>query len=156
MFFNYRSLPIEDAPRGIVGIPRALNMYENYPFWHTFFTELKFRVVLSSRSSKAIYEKGIESIPSESACYPAKITHGHIENLIARGVPFIFYPSVAYERLENENAGNHYNCPVVASYPEVIRNNVDNLEQKNIKFKNPFISLNNKKDIVPCLKRRIK
>ena len=65
---------------------------------------MKFRVVLSSRSSKAIYEKGIESIPSESACYPAKITHGHIENLIARGVPFIFYPSVAYERLENEDA----------------------------------------------------
>ena len=112
--FNYRSLPIEDAPRGIVGIPRALNMYENYPFWHTFFTELKFRVILSARSSKAIYEKGIESIPSESACYPAKITHGHIENLIARGVPFIFYPSVAYERVENEDAGNHYNCPVVA------------------------------------------
>lgn len=153
--FNYRSLPIEDASRGIVGIPRALNMYENYPFWHTFFTELKFRVVLSSRSSKAIYEKGIESIPSESACYPAKITHGHIENLIARGVPFIFYPSVAYERLENEDAGNHYNCPVVASYPEVIRNNVDNLEQKNIKFKNPFISLNNKKTLFHVLKEEL-
>lgn len=114
--FNYRSLSEEEALRGMVGIPRALNMYENYPFWHTLLTELKFRVILSARSSKAIYEKGIESIPSESACYPAKITHGHIENLIEKGLHFIFYPSVAYERLENEEAGNHYNCPVVASY----------------------------------------
>ncbi len=76
-------------------------MYENYPFWHTFFTQLGFRVVLSARSSKKIYEKGIESIPSENACYPAKISHGHIENLIERGIPFIFYPSVAYERKKN-------------------------------------------------------
>ena len=154
--FQYRSLAIEDASRGVVGIPRVLNMYENYPFWHTFFTELKFRVVLSSRSSKAIYEKGIESIPSESACYPAKITHGHIENLIAKGVPFIFYPSVAYERLENEDAKNHYNCPVVASYPEVIKNNVDNLQQKNVIFKNPFISLNNPKTLFNVLKEELK
>lgn len=154
--FNYRSLAIEDASRGVVGIPRVLNMYENYPFWHTFFTELKFRVVLSSRSSKAIYEKGIDSIPSESACYPAKITHGHIENLIAKGVSFIFYPSVAYERLENEDAHNHYNCPVVASYPEVIKNNVDNLKQKEVKFKNPFISLNNPKTLFNVLKEELK
>lgn len=153
--FNYHSLAKEDATRGIVGIPRALNMYENYPFWHTFFTHLRFRVILSSRSSKAIYEKGIESIPSESACYPAKITHGHIENLIAKGVPFIFYPSVAYERLENDDANNHYNCPVVASYPEVIRNNVDNLQQKNIKFKNPFISLNNPQTLFKVLKKEL-
>ena len=154
--FGYRSLPEDEAIRGKVGIPRALNMYENYPFWHTFFTELKFRVVLSARSSKAIYEKGIESIPSESACYPAKITHGHIENLIAKGLEFIFYPSVAYERLENEDAGNHYNCPVVASYPEVIRNNVDTLESKHINFKNPFISLNNPKTLFNVLKDELK
>lgn len=153
--FQYRSLSIEDAKRGTVGIPRVLNMYENYPFWFTFFTELKFRVVLSSRSSKAIYEKGIESIPSESACYPAKITHGHIENLISKGVKFIFYPSVAYERLENEDAGNHYNCPVVASYPEVIRNNVDNLNKKEIEFKNPFLSLNNPKTMFNVLKEQL-
>ena len=154
--FNYHSLAQEDALRGTVGIPRALNIYENYPFWHTFFTELKFRVVLSARSSKAIYEKGIESIPSESACYPAKITHGHIENLIEKGIEFIFYPSVAYERLENEDAGNHYNCPVVASYPEVIKNNVDNIQQKNICFKNPFISLNNPKTLFQVLKEELK
>lgn len=154
--FNYRSLAQEDAIRGTVGIPRALNIYENYPFWHTFFTNLKFRVVLSARSTKAIYEKGIESIPSESACYPAKITHGHIENLIEKGIEFIFYPSVAYERIENEDAGNHYNCPVVASYPEVIRNNVDNLQQKGINFKNPFISLNNPKTLFKVLRDELK
>lgn len=85
--FGYKSLSKDDAKRGEVGIPRVLNMYENYPFWHTFFTQLGFRVVLSARSSKKIYEKGIESIPSENACYPAKISHGHIENLIERGIP---------------------------------------------------------------------
>ena len=154
--FNYRSLPIEEATRGVVGIPRALNMYENYPFWYTLLTELKFRVILSPRSSKTIYEKGIESIPSESACYPAKITHGHIESLIQKGVKFIFYPSVAYERLENEDAGNHYNCPVVASYPEVIRNNVDSLQQNQIIFKNPFVSLNNRKTLFNVLKEEFK
>lgn len=154
--FNYRSLPKDEAIRGEVGLPRALNMYENYPFWHTFFTSLKFRVILSPRSSKAIYEKGIESIPSESACYPAKITHGHIESLIQKGVQFIFYPSVAYERKEYEDTGNHYNCPVVASYPEVIRNNVDTIQEKNIKFKNPFISLNNPRRLFNVLKEELK
>ena len=152
--FNYRSLPIEEASRGVVGIPRVLNMYENYPFWHTLLTELRFRVILSHRSSKSIYEKGVESIPSESACYPAKITHGHIENLIDKGVPFIFYPSVAYERIENEDAKNHYNCPVVASYPEVIKNNVDRISQ--VKFKNPFVSLNNPKTLFHVLKEEFK
>lgn len=154
--FKYRSLPQEEAIRGTVGIPRALNMYENYPFWHTLLTELKFRVILSARSTKAIYEKGIESIPSESACYPAKITHGHIENLIEKGVKFIFYPSVVYERVENEDAGNHYNCPVVGSYPEVIKNNVDNLEKQDIKFKNPFVSLNNPKTLFNVLKEELR
>ena len=154
--FNYRSLSEEEALRGMVGIPRALNMYENYPFWHTLLTELKFRVILSARSSKAIYEKGIESIPSESACYPAKITHGHIENLIEKGLHFIFYPSVAYERLENEEAGNHYNCPVVASYPEVIKNNVDSLDHNDICFKNTFVSLNNPKTLFHVLIEELK
>ena len=150
--FGYKSLSKDDAKRGEVGIPRVLNMYENYPFWHTFFTQLGFRVVLSARSSKKIYEKGIESIPSENACYPAKISHGHIENLIERGIPFIFYPSVAYERKEYEDAGNNYNCPVVASYPEVIRNNVDSLEEKHVKYKNPFLSLNNPKTLFKVMK----
>ena len=154
--FRYKPLSKEEATRGSVGIPRVLNMYENYPFWHTFFTDLKFRVILSDKSSKKIYEKGIESIPSESVCYPAKITHGHIENLIEKNVGFIFYPSVLYERIENKDAGNHYNCPVVASYPETIRNNVDNLQSHNIIFKNPFISLNNPKTMFKVLKEELK
>ena len=154
--FNYRPLMPKDAKRGTVGIPRVLNMYENYPFWFTFFTNLKFRVVLSARSSKAIYEKGIESIPSESACYPAKLAHGHIENLIARKINFIFYPSVVYEKLEYEDAGNHYNCPIVGSYPEVIKNNVDNIQKEHINFKNPFISLNNPKTLFNVLKDSLK
>ena len=154
--FNYRSLAIEEATRGVIGIPRVLNMYENYPFWHTLLTELKFRVVLSQRSTKAVYEMGIESIPSESACYPAKISHGHIESLIRRGIKTIFYPSVAFERKEFESQGNHYNCPVVQSYPEVIKNNVDTLETEKVKFINPFVSLNNPKTMFSVLKETFK
>ena len=154
--FNYRSLTAKEAKRGTVGIPRVLNMYENYPFWHTLFTDLKFRVVLSPRSSKKIYEKGIESIPSESVCYPAKLSHGHIESLIEKGIKYIFYPSVAYERKENVTQGNHYNCPVVTSYPEVIRNNVDNLEINEIIFRNPFIDLSNRKTMFTNLKDEFK
>ena len=154
--FNYRSLTAKEAKRGTVGIPRVLNMYENYPFWHTLFTDLKFRVVLSPRSSKKIYEKGIESIPSESVCYPAKLSHGHIESLIEKGIKYIFYPSVAYERKENVTQGNHYNCPVVTSYPEVIRNNVDNLETNEIIFRNPFMDLSNRKTMFTNLKDEFK
>ncbi|GKX66064.1 2-hydroxyacyl-CoA dehydratase [Inconstantimicrobium mannanitabidum] len=143
--FGYKPLKLEDAPRGVVGIPRVLNMYENYPFWFTVFTNLGFRVQLSPISSKAVYEKGIETIPSESACYPAKLVHGHIMSLIEQGARFIFYPCVAYEELEQQQADNHYNCPMVTSYPEVIKNNMDILKEENINFKNPFFSLNNKK-----------
>ena len=153
--FNYRSLTEEQAKRGTVGIPRVLNMYENYPFWHTFFTKLGFRVVLSPRSTKAIYEKGIESIPSESVCYPAKISHGHIEALIEKGIRYIFYPSLAYERKEFDTANNHYNCPVVTSYPEVIRNNVDNLEGNHIIYRNPFMDLSNPKTLFSTLKEEL-
>ena len=97
-YFNYKPLEEFEAKRGTVGIPRVLNMYENYPFWFTFFTELGYRVVLSPLSSRKIYELGIESIPSESECYPAKLAHGHIEWLIKQKVDFIFYPSIFYER----------------------------------------------------------
>lgn len=154
--FNYRSLTKDQAVRGTVGIPRVLNMYENYPFWHTFFTKLGFRVVLSPRSNKEIYEKGIESIPSESVCYPAKLAHGHIEALIENGIKYIFYPSLAYERKEFDNANNHYNCPVVTSYPEVIRNNVDNLEDSSIIYRNPFMDLSNQKTLFNNLKEELK
>lgn len=142
--FSYMPLKKEEAKRGVVGIPRVLNMYENYGFWFTFLTNLGFRVELSPRSSKAIYEKGIETIPSESACYPAKITNGHIVSLIEKGIDFIFYPSVVYEQKEQKEANNQYNCPMVISYSEVIKNNIDELREKNIKFLNPFLSFYNK------------
>lgn len=154
--FNYRSLNGAQAKRGTVGIPRVLNMYENYPFWHTLFSDLKFKVVLSPRSSKEIFEKGMESIPSESVCYPAKLAHGHIEALIEKGINYIFYPSVSYEQQEFEDANNRYNCPVVTSYPEVIRNNVDTLETKQIIFRNPFIDIGNEKTLLTNLKEEFK
>ena len=142
--FDYEPLAEEDAHRGSVGLPRVLDMYENYPFWHTFFTEMGYRVVVSPLSTRDIYEMGIESIPSESECYPAKIAHGHIEWLIKEGINFIFYPAVAYEQDEVKGANNHYNCPIVASYSENIKNNVENLDQENINFQNPFMSFESK------------
>ena len=123
--FGYQPLPQDEAIRGEVGIPRVLNMFENYPFWYTFFTQLKYRVVLSPTSSRKIYELGIESIPSESECYPAKLAHGHVTWLLRHGVKFIFYPCIPYERTEFPEAINHYNCPIVTSYAENIKNNVD-------------------------------
>ncbi|WP_343209555.1 acyl-CoA dehydratase activase-related protein [Anaerolentibacter hominis] len=142
--FDYTPLPEEKAPRGTVGIPRVLNMYENYPFWFTFFTRLGYRVVLSPSTSKAIYEMGIESIPSESECYPAKVVHGHISWLIRNQVDYIFYPCVPYERLETPEANNHFNCPIVTSYGENIKNNVEELKDGHIRFQNPFLSFENK------------
>lgn len=139
-YFSYESLSEEQAKRGIVGIPRVLNMYENYPFWHTFFTKLGFKVVLSPTSSRKIYELGIESIPSESECYPAKLAHGHIEWLIDQGINYIFYPSIPFERKEIDGTNNHYNCPIVTSYPENIKNNVEKLRDSMIHFDNPFLS----------------
>lgn len=139
-YFSYTSLDEKQAPHGTVGIPRVLNMYENYPFWHTFFTKLGYRVVLSPTSSRSIYELGIESIPSESECYPAKLAHGHIKWLIDQGIKYIFYPSIPYERVEVEGANNHYNCPIVTSYPENIKNNVEELKDPSIQFENPFMS----------------
>lgn len=142
--FDYEPLDEKKAPRGVVGIPRVLNMYENYPLWFTFFTELGFSVKISPNSSHEVYEKGIESIPSESACYPAKIVHGHIKCLIDSGVKNIFYPCVPYEQIEYSDAGNHYNCPIVTSYPEVIRNNMDELRSPGMRYMYPFINLADK------------
>ena len=138
--FGYEALPADKAVRGKVGIPRVLNFYENYPFWHTFFTELKYEVVLSPSSTRKVYELGIESIPSESECYPAKLAHGHVTWLIQKGLKFIFYPCVPYERNEFPDAGNHYNCPIVTSYAENIKNNLDALSENNIDFFHPFLS----------------
>ena len=138
--FSYEPLDADKAPRGTVGIPRVLNMYENYPFWYTFFTKLGYRVILSPSSNRKIYELGIESIPSESECYPAKLAHGHVTWLIKQGVHFIFYPALFYERNEFEDANNHYNCPIVTSYSENIKNNVDEISRGEVVFRNPFMS----------------
>lgn len=138
--FSYEPLTADRAPRGQVGIPRVLNMYENYPFWFTFFTKLGYQVVLSPASNHNIYSLGIESIPSESECYPAKLAHGHVTWLIRQGVPFIFYPALFYERNETPEANNHYNCPIVTSYSENIKNNVEEIGRGNVKFRNPFMA----------------
>lgn len=143
LLFSYEPLPEDEAERGIVGIPRVLNMYENYPFWFRFFTELKYRVILSPPSTRRIYELGIESIPSESECYPAKLAHGHVEWLIKKGIRYIFYPCIPYERTEFGDAGNHYNCPIVTSYAENIKNNVEDLRLEHVRFDNPFIAFTN-------------
>lgn len=137
--FNYT--PIANPSRGTIGIPRVLNMYENYPFWFTLFTSLGFKVVLSDHSNRAIYEKGIESMPSESVCYPAKLVHGHIINLIEKGVKTIFYPCIMYETKEFESSDNHYNCPIVTSYSEAIKLNVESLVEYDIKYMKPFLPL---------------
>ena len=142
--FNYTPLEEKDAPRGTIGIPRVLNMYEDYPFWFTFLTNLGFRVIISEKSTRATYEKGIESMPSESVCYPAKLSHGHIESLIEQGIKTIFYPCIPYSRKEYEKADNHYNCPIVISYSEVLKNNVESLKDSSIKFINPFLPLDKK------------
>ena len=139
--FQYKALPEDQARRGTIGIPRGLNLYENYPLWFTVLTSLGFRVVLSSRSNNQTFARGMDSIPSESVCYPAKLVHGHIVELISRGIKTIFYPDISYEKKESSGANNHYNCPIVVSYPEVIKNNVEQIREQNIRFINPFFSL---------------
>ena len=111
--FDVPALPEEQASRGVLGVPRVLNMYENFPFWGTLLRELGFCVKLSPLSSRAIYEKGMTSIPSESECYPAKLAHGHVQWLIEQGVTTIFYPSVFYEHQEDACAQNHFNLSLI-------------------------------------------
>ena len=142
--FNYQPLEEQFAPRGTIGIPRVLNMYEDYPFWFTFLTSLGFRVILSEKTTRKTYEKGMESMPSESVCYPAKLSHGHIESLIEQGIKTIFYPCIPYSRKEYEKADNHYNCPIVISYSEVLKNNVEELKNPEIKFINSFLPFEKK------------
>ena len=137
--------PLENAPRGTIGIPRVLNMYENYPFWATFFKELGFRVVLSPWSDRKLYEKGMESIPSESECYPAKLSHGHVQWLVEQGVKTIFHPCVFFEHQETENAQNHYNCPIVVSYAENLKNNVEAITDGDVRYIRPFIAFTSEK-----------
>ena len=154
--FGYEPLEADKAVRGRVGIPRVLNMYENYPFWFTFFTKLGYQVVLSPLSNHNIYSLGIESIPSESECYPAKLAHGHVSWLIHEGVDFIFYPALFYERNEFENANNHYNCPIVTSYSENIKNNVEEIGRGEAILRNPFMSFRDIKTVTEALLKEFK
>ena len=144
LLFDRESLIEKEAKRGIIGLPRVLGMYENFPFWHRLFTELGFSVKLSPKSSRDIYDMGIETMPSESVCYPAKLAHGHIQALIDDGVKLIFYPSMPYEMTDNNGGDNHYNCPVVATYSEVIKNSVPELRE-TVRFLNPFLPIFNEK-----------
>ena len=138
--FSYAPLSPDFAKRGTVGIPRVLNLYENYPFWFTFFTSLGFHVVLSPVSSKALYEMGMETISSDTVCYPAKLVHGHVKWLVDQGIKWIFYPNINFERPEDPTAPNHYNCPIVGTYPEVIAHNMDDVFLENdVVFSHPFL-----------------
>ena len=142
--FNYTPLEEKDAPRGTIGIPRVLNMYEDYPFWFTLLTNLGFRVIISEKSTRKIYEKGMESMPSESVCYPAKLSHGHVISLLQKGIKTIFYPCMPYSRKEFKDSNNRYNCPIVISYSEVLKNNIEELKAEDVKFINPFLPFEQK------------
>lgn len=149
--FKFKALSKRDAVHGVIGIPRVLNMYENYPLWHTVLTDLGFRVQISPKSDKKLFEKGIETIPSDTVCYPAKMVHGHIQALIDKKVDAIFYPSVIYERMENSKAPNHYNCPIVQGYPEVIEKNMDPIRDGEVRFFHPFVNLADPETLVHSL-----
>lgn len=154
--FGYAPLAAAAAPRGNIGIPRVLNMYEDYPFWFTFFTELGYRVILSAPSSRQLYEAGLDTIPAESACFPAKLVHGHIKDLINKGVKKIFYPCIPRNPQEDPTADNCYNCPMVASYPEVIKANMDICQQGGVVFYHPFLPLDNRDRLVTRLLQELK
>ena len=141
--FAYRRLTDKNATRGEIGIPRALNMYENYPFWFTLLTSLGFKVMISGRSSHELFETGIESIASENICYPAKLVHGHIKWLLNKGMKTIFYPCVSYEDNLVPNTDNHYNCPVAANYPLVVGANMPELRDPDVRYMHPYFNLAN-------------
>ena len=139
-----------EGKRGTIGLPLALGMYELLPLWHAFFRQLGFRVEVSGLSSRRIYEKGQFSIPSDTACYPAKIMHGHMELLLERGVEAIFYPCLTYN-VDEKESDNHYNCPVVAYYSELLHGNMDDLRQTNFLY--PFLNINDRKELTKELER---
>lgn len=138
------SLPASEGKRGRVGLPLALGMYELLPFWHALFAALDFTPVVSDMSSRRLYESGQFSIPSDTACYPAKLMHGHMENLLEKGVDAIFYPALSYN-VDEKWGDNHYNCPVVAYYSELLSANVDSL--KRVKFLYPYLNINNDREL---------
>ncbi|MCH3959001.1 MAG: acyl-CoA dehydratase activase-related protein [Selenomonas sp.] len=150
VFHYYR--PLEHPTRGRIGIPRVLNMYEDYPFWFTFLTFLGYQVVLSGKSSAKMYYKGMATVPSDSLCYPAKIAHGHIVDLVEKGITKVFYPCEPYNMEDDVNASdNHFNCPIVASYAENIRGNMDILRERHIDFIQPFLPIHDRKRLIERL-----
>ena len=153
--FGYRRLTEKKAFRGDIGIPRVLGMYENYPFWFTMLTALGFRVMISGRSNHDLFETGMESIPSENVCYPAKLVHGHIESLLNKGITTIFYPCVDFEQKLTESE-NSFNCPIVATYPEVIRNNMERLLEPGTQFISPFVNFGNREYLPAHLSKTFK
>lgn len=143
----------EAVPVAKVGLPLALNFYDLMPFFHTLFTELGFEVVFSEESTRDTYYKGQQTIPSDTVCYPAKITHGHIESLLEKGVDFIFYPCMSYG-VDEGQSDNHYNCPVVAYYPELLKANMPNLNDEN--FITPYLDINTKSHVAKAMARALK
>ena len=145
--FAYRRLRQGQDTRGEIGIPRVLGMYENYPLWFTILTQLGFRVIISGRSNHELFESGMDSIPSENVCYPAKLSHGHVQFLVNKGIKTIWFPCVFYERRLVAGADDHFNCPIVATYPEVIRTNVEAVrdggdgEGGGVRLLSPFLNL---------------
>ncbi len=135
-------------PKARVGIPLALHYYDLMPFFHTLLTELGFEVVLSERSTRDTYYKGQQTIPSDTVCYPAKICHGHIQSLLDKGVDLIFYPCMSYN-MDEGGSDNHYNCPVVAYYPELLKANIPELNNKN--FIAPYLNINMKKHVAKVI-----
>lgn len=154
--FNYTPLEPSKATRGEIGIPRVLNVYDSYPFWFTLLTKLGFRVIISDDSSKKLYEKGMDTISSDSICYPAKMVHGHIINLIEKGIKTIFYPCVIFEEKESKKAQNQFNCPIIISYPEVIKNNLDILKEKKVEMMIPFFSMASKEVLYKTVSEEFK
>ena len=134
-----------DSGRGTIGIPMALGMYELAPLWHTLFTELGFYVTFSGPSTRELYIKGQFTIPSDTACYPAKIMHGHMEQLCERGVDTIFYPCLTYN-INEQTGDNHYNCPVVAYYSELLKGNMESV--RKVDFLHPYLNINDQKELV--------
>ncbi len=153
--FHYEPLPEAAAWRGTIGLPRVLNMYEDYPFWFTFFSQLGYRVILSAPSSRSLFEQGMDSIASDSLCYPAKLAHGHIQDLLNRGVHKIFYPCVPYNTQEQPQAVNCYNCPIVTSYPETVRANLAGLRDPAVIFYHPFLPLPQRTPLIKRLRQEL-
>ncbi|MBE6440923.1 MAG: 2-hydroxyglutaryl-CoA dehydratase [Desulfovibrio desulfuricans] len=151
--FSYKPLPLEQAPRGRLGIPRVLNVYAHYPFWFTLFTRLGFRVELSPPTSRALFAAGLASVPSQSVCYPAKLAHGHVLALLEQGVRHIFFPCIPREAREYAEMCDSFSCPVACGYPQVVRDNLPDIKDKGAELHAPFVNLTHTASLARNLSR---